>query len=127
FAAVVRRCNVRYACLNRTGGLSMPAKTKTKAPAKPRRLIDTLELAAPLRCHPMSIPRYVRTKPGFPQPVKPFGKNLWDEDEVEAYIAKVMKVRTHRHTDTRCARVPVCPFANGTSVKKQNGSETKRF
>jgi hypothetical protein len=43
----------------------------------------------------MSIPRYVKTKPGFPQPVKPFGKNLWDEDAVEAYIAKVMRVRTH--------------------------------
>jgi len=73
----------------------MPAKTKAKAPAKPRRLIGTLELAARLRCHPMSIPRYVKTKPGFPQPVKPFGKNLWDEDAVEAYIAKVMRVRTH--------------------------------
>ena len=60
---------------------------------KPRRLIGTMELAARLHCHPMSIPRYVKTKPGFPQPSKPFGKNLFDEDAVEAYIAKEMRAR----------------------------------
>jgi hypothetical protein len=79
----------------------MRAKAKSKVSARPRRLIGALELAARLRCHPMSIPRYVKKKPGFPQPMKPFGKNLWDEDAVEAYINKVMKVRTHRHTDTQ--------------------------
>ena len=60
---------------------------------KPQRLIGTMELAAKLHCHPMSIPRYVKTKPGFPKPAKPFGKNLFDEDAVDAYMAKVMRPR----------------------------------
>jgi predicted DNA-binding transcriptional regulator AlpA len=64
---------------------------KTTKP-KPR-LIGTMELATLLHCHPMSIPRYVKTKKGFPKPTKPFGKNLWDEAAVEAYLAKVMKAR----------------------------------
>jgi predicted DNA-binding transcriptional regulator AlpA len=65
--------------------------TTSKKQRRPRRLIDTMELAARLHCHPMSIPRYVKIKKGFPKPEKPFGKNLWDEEAVEAYLAKVMK------------------------------------
>jgi predicted DNA-binding transcriptional regulator AlpA len=73
--------------LKPTGGLSMH-----KATPKPRgRLIDTIELATKLNCHPMSIPRFVKTKKGFPQPTKPFGKNLWDEWEIDAYLAKVCR------------------------------------
>ena len=47
-----------------------------------RKWIGTMELAEKLGVHPFSIPRLRKTKQGFPQPVKPFGKNLWDEDEV---------------------------------------------
>jgi hypothetical protein len=64
-------------------------QAKAKAASKPRRFIGTMELAAKLNCHPMSIPRYCKTKPNFPQPTKPWGKNIWDEDVVDAYIAEV--------------------------------------
>jgi hypothetical protein len=47
--------------------------------------IGTMEVARLLNCHPMSIPRYVRTKPGFPKPGKLCGKNVWDKDVMEAY------------------------------------------
>jgi len=43
-----------------------------------RKWIGTMELAAKLGVHPFSIPRLRKTKSGFPQPVKPFGKNLWE-------------------------------------------------
>jgi hypothetical protein len=62
--------------------------------SKRRRWIGTMELAALLGCHPFSIPRYVRTKPGFPQPRKPFGKNLWDEAEAEAYLQTLLAQKT---------------------------------
>jgi hypothetical protein len=55
---------------------------------KPR--IGTAELAGMLGCHQMSVPRYVRTKPGFPKPKKLFGKNLWDLDVVERYIESLV-------------------------------------
>jgi hypothetical protein len=49
-------------------------------------LIGVQELAAKLHCHPMSIPRLVRTKAGFPQPTKFLNKNLWDEAVIDAWI-----------------------------------------
>ena len=52
-----------------------------------------MELADLLGCHPMSIQRFVKTKPGFPQPMKPFGKNLFDAAEVESYLASVLARR----------------------------------
>jgi predicted DNA-binding transcriptional regulator AlpA len=56
-----------------------------------RRWIGTMELADLLGCHPMSIQRFVKTKPGFPQPIKLHGnKNLYDADEAEAYVAKLL-------------------------------------
>jgi hypothetical protein len=57
---------------------------------KPIKLIGTLQLAAKLNVHPMSIPRYVKKKPDFPKPKLMFGKNQWDEDVIDAYIAKQM-------------------------------------
>ena len=59
-----------------------------------RKWIGTLEMAELLGCHPMSIPRLVKTKPGFPQPTKLFGKNLWDASEAEAYIRKLLAKKT---------------------------------
>jgi hypothetical protein len=58
---------------------------------KPTKLIGTLQLAAKLNVHPASIPR-LRKKPRFPQPTLLFGKNQWDEDIVDAYLAKRMEV-----------------------------------
>jgi predicted DNA-binding transcriptional regulator AlpA len=58
-----------------------------------RRLIGTAELANKLGCHLMSIPR-LRKRPGFPQPIKPFGKNVWVEEEVDAYIENLMAANT---------------------------------
>jgi len=59
---------------------------------KPKsRLIGTMEVAALLHCHPMSVARYTKEKKGFPKPTKLFGQNLWDEATVEAYLAKMMK------------------------------------
>jgi len=68
--------------------------------SKKRRLIDTsgsrrgrrigtLELAAKLNCHPMSIPRFVK-QGRLPKPKKPFGKNIWDEDEIDELIGGEM-------------------------------------
>jgi hypothetical protein len=57
---------------------------------KKRRWIGTLEVAAKLGCHPMSVPRMTRNKPGFPQPVKPFKKNLWDEQVFDEYLATLI-------------------------------------
>jgi hypothetical protein len=58
-------------------------------PKKPTKLIGTLALAAKLNVHPASIPR-LRKQPAFPQPTLLFGKNQWDEDVIDAYIAKRM-------------------------------------
>jgi hypothetical protein len=63
---------------------------KKRHDSKNRRWIGTMALAEKLGCHPLSIPRFVKTKPGFPQPVKPFGKNLWDEDVVDAFIESLV-------------------------------------
>jgi hypothetical protein len=69
-------------------------KPRAPAPVKPAdKLIGTLEVAAKLGCHPMSIPRFVKTKPGFPQPAKLFNKNLWGEAVVDAYVATLMGAR----------------------------------
>jgi predicted DNA-binding transcriptional regulator AlpA len=59
-----------------------------KADSK-KRWINTMELAERLGVHPFSIPRLRKTKPGFPQPVKLFNKNLWAEDLVDQYIEKL--------------------------------------
>jgi predicted DNA-binding transcriptional regulator AlpA len=48
--------------------------------------IGVQELAAKLHCHPMSVPRLVKTKPGFPQPTKLLNKNLWDEAAIDVWI-----------------------------------------
>ena len=58
-----------------------------------RKWIGTMELAAKLGVHPFSIPRLRQTKSGFPQPVKPFGKNLWSEDEVDRYVEKLLAAK----------------------------------
>ena len=68
----------------------MPTETLEHADKKQRRWIGTLQMAELLGCHPMSIPRLVKNKKGFPQPIKPFGKNLWDADEAEAYLQKLL-------------------------------------
>jgi hypothetical protein len=67
----------------------MPTETLGRADKK-RRWVGTMELAELLGCHPMSIPRHVKRTKGFPQPVKPFGKNLWDADEAEAYLQTLL-------------------------------------
>jgi hypothetical protein len=71
----------------------MSNKADGKVDSKKRKWIGTMELAAKLGCHPFSIPRFVKTKPNFPQPVKPFGKNLWDEDEVDVYLNRLLAER----------------------------------
>jgi hypothetical protein len=58
-----------------------------------RKWIGTMELAEKLGVHPFSIPRLRKTKSGFPQPVKPFGKNLWNEDEVDRYVEKLLEAK----------------------------------
>jgi hypothetical protein len=60
------------------------------ATKKPIKLIGTLQLATKLNVHPASIPR-LRKQADFPQPTLMFGKNQWDEDIVDAYIAELMK------------------------------------
>jgi hypothetical protein len=55
-----------------------------------RKWIGTMELAAKLGVHPFSIPRLRKTKPGFPQPVKLFNKNLWAEDAVDRYLEELL-------------------------------------
>jgi predicted DNA-binding transcriptional regulator AlpA len=62
-----------------------------RANKKKRRWIGTMEVAERVNCHPMSIPRLVKTKANFPQPIKLFGKNLWDDDEMEAYLESLMQ------------------------------------
>ena len=62
-------------------------------PKKPVKLIGTLALAAKLSVHPMSIPRYVKKYPDFPKPKLLFGKNQWDEDVIDDYIAAQMAQR----------------------------------
>ena len=71
----------------------MPTKPLEKPGGKKRRWIGTMEMAELLGCHPMTLPRLVKTKPGFPRPVKPFGKNLWDADEAEAYLESLLTKR----------------------------------
>lgn len=70
----------------------MDAKAHGKAGSKKKRTrwLGVMELAERLGCHPFSIPRFVKKKPGFPQPTKLFGKNLWDEAEVDAYIERLL-------------------------------------
>jgi hypothetical protein len=68
----------------------MSDKAHGTAGTKKRKWLGTMEMAAKLGCHPFSIPRFVKTKPDFPQPVKPFGKNLWDEDEVDDYLDRLL-------------------------------------
>ena len=65
----------------------------SKAHGKTRKWIGTMELAEKLGCHPFSIPRFRKTKKNFPQPVKPFGKNLWDEAEVDAYVEDLLAAK----------------------------------
>ena len=61
--------------------------------ASGRKWIGTMELAEKLGVHPFSIPRLRKTKPGFPQPVKPFGKNLWDEAAVDRYLEELVAAK----------------------------------
>jgi hypothetical protein len=58
-----------------------------------RKWIGTMELAAKLGVHPFSIPRLRKTKPNFPQPVKPFNRNLWAEDEVDRYLEDLVAAK----------------------------------
>ena len=58
-----------------------------------RKWIGTMELAEKLGVHPFSIPRLRKTKQGFPQPVKPFGKNLWDEAVVDRYLEELVAAK----------------------------------
>jgi hypothetical protein len=64
----------------------------SEAHGKTRKWIGTMALSEKLGVHPFSIPR-LRKRPGFPQPVKPFGKNLWDEREVDAYIEELVAAK----------------------------------
>jgi hypothetical protein len=70
-------------------------------PKKPTRLIGTLALAAKLNVHPMTIPRLRKKKKGFPQPTLLFGKNQWDEDVIDAYIAAEMAQQQVTNEKTR--------------------------
>jgi hypothetical protein len=65
----------------------------SEAPGKHRRWINTMELAERLGVHPFSIPRLRKSKPGFPKPIKPFGKNLWAEDAVDRYIEELVAAK----------------------------------
>ena len=67
----------------------MRDKAHGKQGSKKRKWIGTMELANKLRCHPLSIPRFVKTKPNFPQPIKLFNKNLWDEEVVDVYVEQL--------------------------------------
>jgi len=60
---------------------------------KPVKLIGTLALAAKLNVHPMSIPRFVKKKKGFPKPKLLFGKNQWNEDVIDDYVAAQLAQR----------------------------------
>jgi predicted DNA-binding transcriptional regulator AlpA len=71
----------------------MSDKAHGQQGSKKRRWLGTMELADKLGCHPFSIQRFVKTKPNFPQPVKPFGKNLWDEDEVDSYLEQLLAAK----------------------------------
>jgi nitrogenase molybdenum-iron protein alpha/beta subunit len=68
-------------------------KSQTQPQLGNRRWLDTIEFAARLHCHPMSIPKFRKKKKDFPRPIKPFNKNLWAEDEVEAYEKKIFAKR----------------------------------
>jgi len=49
--------------------------------------ITTIELAALLKCHVCSIPRFVKYKPAFPQPTLVLGRNLFRKSDVQTYFA----------------------------------------
>jgi len=59
--------------------------------AKKAKMIGIIELADRLGCHPATIRRCIKMKPsGFPLPIKPFGKNIWPEDVIDAYVEQLM-------------------------------------
>jgi hypothetical protein len=65
----------------------------SEAHGKTRKWIGTMALSEKLGVHPFSIPRLRKTKKNFPQPVKPFGKNLWDETAVDRYIEELLAAK----------------------------------
>ena len=68
-----------------------------------KRLIGTMEVAEKIHCHPMSIPRMVKQKK-LPPPVKPFGRNLWDEDEIDKCVEA--RIAASAPGAVRCRRDP---------------------
>lgn len=55
------------------------------------KLVGTIEFAGLLRCHPTSIPKFVKSKPGFPKPRKLFGKNVWPERVALEYRERLLR------------------------------------
>jgi hypothetical protein len=80
-----------------------PAKpTHVSAPAEPAVLgpgkkLGTMEVAARLGCHPMTVPRLVEAG-RISKPLKWLGKNLWTEEQLAADIAKLL-ARAGRSTE----------------------------
>jgi hypothetical protein len=73
---------------------AMTNPTHVSAPAEPTALgpgkkLGTMDVAARLGCHPMTVPRLVATG-RISAPVKWFGKNIWTEEQLAADIAKLL-------------------------------------
>jgi len=52
------------------------------------RLIGTADVAAKLMCHPVSVFRYMRERPDFPQPMRISANRLaWRLSAIRAYVA----------------------------------------
>ena len=60
-------------------------------------LIGTGEVAARLNCHIISVYRFLRAKPDFPQPRRLANKLAWREAEIQKWI-KAQPLR-QRHSD----------------------------
>jgi len=78
----------------RTGRKLLETATTKPQAQRWSKMIGVLELAEKLGVHPMSIPRMVREKEGFPKPVKLFHKNLWPEPVIDAYLARLVAAKS---------------------------------
>jgi hypothetical protein len=68
----------------------VPAQAAAMPPALgPGKRLGTLEVAALLGCHPMTIGRLVATK-RLSAPVKWLNKNLWTEEQIAGDVAKLL-------------------------------------
>jgi hypothetical protein len=64
--------------------------THVSEPLGPGKRLGTMEVAARLGCHPMTVPRLVSAKRLSP-PLKWMGRNTWTEEQIQADIEKLIE------------------------------------